>query len=274
MLGSLFRPVRVGRLFDIPILVMPAVLVLTVAVLASATDGRRLAELGLLLLFLSSALLIHELAHAVVARRQGLRVLDITIWPLGGMARMEGLLDRPQAEAPVAVAGPLANLLLAVPCLLLPGPIAAAAGWINLILGLGNLVPAFPLDGGRILRAWLARRSPLSDATAAAVRIGSWTGVILVLGAIWQDSFWIGLLLLVYIWFTGKLELVQVILRTSRPPTLRTGEVFRRALRRAAPDQEVHRPRPDAAAPGEPGARLDDLENFRGDLDEFFRRRR
>ena len=270
MLGSLFRPVRVGRLFGIPLLVMPAVLVLTVVILASAPGGGEVGELALLLGLLAVFLVAHELGHALVARRLGLKVIDITIWPLGGMARMEGVFDRPQAEAPVALAGPLVNLGLAGVFALLPGPLAAAATGINLVLGLGNLVPAFPLDGGRVLRAWMARRSPMSDATNAAVRIGSWTGVLLVVGAIAIDAFWLGLLLLLYIWFTGKLELVQVILRTAQPPTLRPGAVFLRSFRGQAPDQEVH----PAAGADRDDPQIDALENFHGDLDEFFQGRR
>ncbi len=269
MLGSLFRSVPVGRLFGIPILVMPAVLVLTIAVLFSASSNQ-VGELLVLLGLLGVSLIAHELGHALVARRLGLRVLDITIWPLGGMARMEGVFDRPQAEAPVALAGPLVNLAIAGLCALLPGPIAYAATGINLVLGLGNLVPAFPLDGGRVLRAWLARRSPLSDATAAAVRIGSWTGVAIATAAIlWLDAPWLGLLLLLYIWFTGKMELVQVILRTARPPSMRVGEVLLRSLRREPPGQEVQAPPEQAEDP-----QIEELESFHGDLDEFFQGRR
>jgi Zn-dependent protease len=200
----------------------------------------------------------------------GLRVIDITIWPLGGMARMEGLYDRPSAEAPVALAGPLVNLALAGGCALLPGPLALAGAGINLVLGLGNLVPAFPLDGGRVLRAWLARRSPLTDATQAAVRVGGWAAVcLLLLSATLLDSIGLGLLLLGYVWFTGRMELMQVILRTGRPPSMGTGEVFRRAFRSGDSGQEVHSQPEEPADP-----RVDELENFRGDLDEFFTGRR
>ncbi|RMH01975.1 MAG: hypothetical protein D6702_10090 [Planctomycetota bacterium] len=269
MFGSLFRPLPVGRLFGIPLLVMPAVLLLTVLVLAAAVGTGRLGELALLLLFLAASLLAHEFGHALVARRLGLRVLDVTIWPLGGLARMEGIFERPEAEAPAALAGPAVNLVLAGLCALLPGAAARDAALINLVLGLGNLAPAFPLDGGRVLRSWFARRSPLADATAAAVRIGSWTGTTLLLIATLNGAFWLGLLLLLYVWFTGKLELVQVILRTSRTPRLRTGEVLLRSFRGQAPGEEVH---PAAGAAGDP--RIEELESFRGGLDEFFHGRR
>ncbi len=270
MLGSLFRAVPVGRLFGIPVLVMPAVLVLTILVLAGATHAGEVGELVVLLGLLTVSLLAHELGHALTARRMGLRVIDITIWPLGGMARMEGLYDRPSAEAPVALAGPLVNLALAGGCALLPGPLALAGAGINLVLGLGNLVPAFPLDGGRVLRAWLARRSPLTDATQAAVRVGGWAAVcLLLLSATLLDSIGLGLLLLGYVWFTGRMELMQVILRTGRPPSMGTGEVFRRAFRSGDSGQEVHSQPEEPADP-----RVDELENFRGDLDEFFTGRR
>jgi len=228
-----------------------------------------------LFVILAISLLLHELAHAVVARRLGFRVLDIVIWPLGGMARMEGMSDRPNAEAKVSLAGPLVNLALAAVLLIPPGKFFFWASMLNLVLGFGNLIPAFPMDGGRVLRAWLARSSPATDATRAAVAVASWMCIPLLLLAAVNDSPWLGLLLCVYIWSVGKMELVQTILRTGRAPIFGTQEVFRRAwigADRSGDDFQNHTDSVENP-PDAPSSEQNDLENFSGSMDEFFKKR-
>jgi Zn-dependent protease len=129
--------------------------------------------------FLAS-LLAHELAHAIVARRNGLTVEGITLWLLGGVARFEGEPDSPGAELRIAGSGPLVSLLLglalagASAVLLLAGVTGLVAGclaWlaaINVVLALFNVIPAAPLDGGRLVHALLWRLS--GDRTKATLR--------------------------------------------------------------------------------------------------------
>jgi len=270
----LFRPFPLGRILGIPIRVMPAVVVLLVLVLAWAGSAAGAGGAGWLLvtlLLLGVVLIAHELGHALVARRLGLRVLDITIWPLGGMARLEGLGHRPEVEGLVALAGPAVNLLLAGVASLLPGGLAWQFTLLNLVLGLGNLVPAFPLDGGRVLRAWLARRSPAADATRAAVQVANGLALGMVVAGLLSGSLFLGLLMAFYVWSTAKGELVQVILRTGRMPVLGTRQVFLRALRPAPAPGSGEVLDPDQEDPGlDPG----ELERFHGSLEEYLRRRR
>jgi len=272
-LSFLFRPRLAGRLFGIPILIMPAVVVLTAMVLLLA--GGRGGTPGVLwtlsvLLVLAVSLLAHELGHALVARRLRVKVLDITIWPLGGMARMEGLSDRPGLEGAIALAGPLVNLILGGLFYILPGPLAFLVAWVNLVLGAGNLIPVFPLDGGRALRSFLARSAPLADATRAAVRIGGWLNLALLAAFFLADSPLLGLVFSLYLWGMGRMEIIQVVLRTGQFPVLPVGVVVRRAFAGAGWHQ---RRQPDApTAP--PTRREEDLEQFRGSLDEFFRQGR
>jgi Zn-dependent protease len=129
--------------------------------------------------FLAS-LLAHELAHAIVARRNGLTVEGITLWLLGGVARFEGEPDSPGAELRIAGSGPLVSLLLgmllagASAVLLiagLNGLVAGCLAWlaaINIVLALFNVIPAAPLDGGRLVHALLWRLS--GDRTKATLR--------------------------------------------------------------------------------------------------------
>jgi Zn-dependent protease len=162
-----------------------------------------------------ASLLVHELAHAVVARRNGLAVDGITLWLLGGVARFEGEPDSPGAELRIAGAGPLASLLLGVvlagasAVLLLAGlngMVAGCLAWlaaINVVLALFNVLPAAPLDGGRLVRALLWRLSgDRTKATLRAAQAGRGLGwVSMVAGfyvSLWTFS---GLWLIVIGWF-------------------------------------------------------------------------
>ncbi len=143
-----------------------------------------------------ASLLVHELAHALVARREGHTVEGITLWLLGGVARISGDARTPGAEARIAGVGPLASfgmagafgLLAAGLGLLSPGELGslvqAAAGWlavVNVILAVFNLLPGAPLDGGRIARAVLWRwRGDKLQATRWATGLGQLLGYGLV----------------------------------------------------------------------------------------------
>jgi len=132
-----------------------------------------------------ASLLAHELAHSIVATRRGVRVVGITLWLFGGVSRFSGDSGSPGAQALITFVGPLTSLLLGVVFLLAsaaiggganPGVVPASLAWlgyINLLLGVFNLLPAFPLDGGRILHSliWL-RTGDRLRATRIAARIG------------------------------------------------------------------------------------------------------
>jgi hypothetical protein len=148
----------------------------------------------------------HELAHALLARRFGVRVKDITLWALGGMTAFEEEPPTPRAAALVAVAGPVVSLLLggvfvvgafSVDPSWLGGLPAVALNWLavmNILLGLFNLVPAAPLDGGRVLRAWLwSRIGDRDKATARAATVGQAFGFgLVVLGVVTLMSGYLG----------------------------------------------------------------------------------
>ena len=144
------------------------------------------------LLFLAS-LLAHELAHALQARREGVEVDGITLWLLGGVARLKGEARTPGAEARIAGIGPAVSILLGVifgslavgaQLVGLPLLLVSAAAWlggINLLLGLFNLLPGAPLDGGRLLRAMVWRwRGDALRATGVATTVGRGLGFVLI----------------------------------------------------------------------------------------------
>ena len=143
------------------------------------------------LLFFAS-LLLHELGHAFQARREQMEIEDITLWLFGGVARFKGMFETAGAELRIAIAGPLVSLALGLAFALAAGlthfsqPIDGVAAWlgyVNLLLLAFNLLPALPLDGGRVLRAalWQAR-GDFAWATATAADVGRGCGLLMILG--------------------------------------------------------------------------------------------
>jgi Zn-dependent protease len=141
-----------------------------------------------------ASLLAHEVAHAVTARRHGIEVEDMTLWMLGGVARLKSEAPTPGAEVRIAGVGPLTSVLLGIlfaflatglALLGVSGPVIEAVAWlagINIMLALFNSIPAAPLDGGRLLRAFLWKRTgdPMRAAVTAAAA-GRFFGWLLVL---------------------------------------------------------------------------------------------
>ncbi len=150
-----------------------------------------MAAVAALLFFLS--ILLHELGHGLRARREGVEIEEITLWLFGGVARFRGEFPSAGAELRIAIAGPAVSLVLGLASVGiawagLPDAIDGVASWlgyINLMLLAFNLLPALPLDGGRILRAilWHARKD-FAWATRIAARAGQLFGVAMVAGGL------------------------------------------------------------------------------------------
>lgn len=198
------QTVRLGRVAGIPVGVHWSVLVvmgllaqgLAMTLLPAAMPGLApwlywVVAVPTTLLFVAS-LLAHELAHAVVARHYGVGVERVTLWLLGGVAELSGQPATPQQDLRVAAVGPLTSLAAAIAffagAMAAAGwapPVAVAAvtwlAWINVVLAVFNLLPAAPLDGGRVLRALLWRRwGDQIRAQAVAARAGRGLGGALI----------------------------------------------------------------------------------------------
>ncbi len=180
----------------------------------------------ILLIFL--CVVLHEFGHALAARRYGIKTRDITLLPIGGLARLERMPDKPREEVVVALAGPAVNVLIAAALTIVIGltsgvpdpqvmqqtgvPLAVRLFAVNIWLVLFNMIPAFPMDGGRVLRALLAMRMNYAGATQIAASVGQGIAVIFFLIGLWLNPFLV--LIAVFIFFGASSEVAVAQMRS------------------------------------------------------------
>jgi|DewCreStandDraft_4_1066084.scaffolds.fasta_scaffold23077_3 Zn-dependent protease/CBS domain-containing protein len=195
---------------------------------------------------------LHELGHAFAARRYGVRTRDITLLPIGGVARLQRMPTSPRAEIVIALAGPAVNLAIAlalaavlsaagVPLLALPDGEASllqSLFTVNLMLALFNLTPAFPMDGGRVLRAALALRKGWVSATTTAARIGQAIAVVFAIVGIFVNPLLV--LIAIFVWFGAAMEAADARLREALG-NVPLAHVLIRDFRALAPDDPLAR---------------------------------
>lgn len=125
---------------------------------------------------LFGSVVLHELGHALAARRYGIETAHITLYPFGGVAAIHRMPDNPREELVIALAGPAVNFVLVaalgIVSSVLHVPWLAPIIGVNLAMGVFNLIPAFPMDGGRVLRALLVQRMGWFRATKTAIFVG------------------------------------------------------------------------------------------------------
>jgi Zn-dependent protease len=229
------RSLKLGRIAGIGIYVHWTFLLLLAYVFLDEFGGqhgteraRALAgaEAVAFILFVFLCVTLHELGHAFAARRYGIQTRDITLLPIGGVARLERIPEKAGQELVIAIAGPLVNVIIAAALLPIVIAVFGRAGLherlltgnfllnlliTNVVLVLFNLIPAFPMDGGRVLRALLAFRLDYVTATLIAARTGQVVAIGFAAFAIWR---WNPMLVLVAVFVLlaaqGELQAVRM----------------------------------------------------------------
>lgn len=223
---------RLGRIAGIDLYMHATFLILLIWVgVSHYMEHQRLADAvsGILfILTLFGIVVLHELGHALTARRFSIPTRDITLLPIGGVARLERMPDDPRQELLVALAGPAVNVVLAIVLLaaLAPGGLGGygeafqADGsflekmfWVNISLAVFNLLPAFPMDGGRVLRALLAMRVNYVKATQTAAYIGQGMALLFGLVGLLTNPFLIFIAL--FVWMGASQESSQVEIKSA-----------------------------------------------------------
>ncbi len=179
-----------------------------------------------------TCLVLHEFGHALTARRLGIPVRRIVLLPIGGMALMERIPRNPKSELLITAAGPMVNFAIAGICFVLVGGWPTNADevavpllhWVNIAnyllvanvyLGCFNLLPVFPMDGGRVLRALLAFKLDYLRATRWALYIARAIALVGIIAAIWHGLFLLAALFL-FILYVGKREYEQLLVEEAQ----------------------------------------------------------
>lgn len=206
---------------------------------------------------------MHELGHSVVAQRLGVRVSSITLLPIGGVAALRSIPEKPSHEIAITIAGPLVNVALfgvlfviawyapfEVPPLFAPyywglglpwlpagiGELLGALLFINQLMVVFNLIPAYPMDGGRLLRATLACVMPFTRATAVAANVGRVIAAVFIgIGFLWPENLVLGVIgVLIFFAAGGEQQAIRLrsILRGAT-----VGQVMNPAFVRVTPEE-------------------------------------
>jgi Zn-dependent protease/predicted transcriptional regulator len=224
---------KLGRLLGIDVYVhFTFLLLLGFIGLSHWLAGRNLTAAANGMIFflgLFACVLLHEYGHALAARRYGIATRDITLLPIGGLARLERMPDKPYQELVVALAGPLVNVVIAVSLWLgltftdawqplaslttTSGSLVERLLVVNVFLAAFNLLPAFPMDGGRVLRSLLAMRLDYARATRVAARIGQGMAVLFGFAGLFGNPMLI--LIAVFVWIGAAQEAAATELKSS-----------------------------------------------------------
>ena len=207
-----------------------------------------------LILALFACVILHELGHALMARRFGVPTKDITLYPIGGVARLQRLPEEPMKEFWIAVAGPAVNVAIAAALaavvtaagfsfapetVLRPGQnLLASLLWLNVALAAFNLLPAFPMDGGRVLRALLATRLNYARATQIAAGVGQGMAILFALVGLVVEFNPVLLFIALFVYLGARQEARQATLRdATRGRPVREAMMTR--FRTLAPDEPL-----------------------------------
>jgi Zn-dependent protease/CBS domain-containing protein len=203
-------------------------------------------QTAILITLLFVTVVLHELSHSYLAQRYGIHIESIVLLPIGGLSAMEEIPSDPGQELRISLAGPLVNFVIAALCypiLLVLGKsypyISAFVSLfilLNLILGAFNLLPAFPMDGGRVLRAYLAERMNYVRATELASSVGKQLAIIMAIVGIFFYPLLIFVAIFVYI---GADQEYQSVLISRALGDMKVEEIMSREVKTVTPENTV-----------------------------------
>ncbi len=222
--------IRIGKLFGIPVYIHVTFILflvwIAIIIWRQAQDISMVAWGILFILSIFLCVVLHEFGHALTARRYGISTRDVTLLPIGGLARLERMPEDPRQELWVALAGPAVNVVIALVLFLglrasatalVPDSVIitrqsflARVMFINVFLVLFNLLPAFPMDGGRVLRALMATRMPYPRATHLAAVIGQTMAFLFGFAGLFWNPMLIFIALFVWIGAAQEANMVQM----------------------------------------------------------------
>jgi Zn-dependent protease len=215
------------RIFGVPIRLHFTFLILMVFIVTAGLSGDQSSLVNMAyIIALFGSVLLHELGHVAVSRRFGIRTNEIIMYPIGGVSRMERD-PKPAEEFWIALAGPLVNVAIAAAILTYlhySGRLVAVESlgrasdanlleriaFGNLILGLFNLIPAFPMDGGRVLRAYLARSRSVQDATRIAATAGRFLAIAMLFAGLLNGQYLL-MFIAIFVYLGAEQENASVI---------------------------------------------------------------
>jgi Zn-dependent protease/CBS domain-containing protein len=221
---------KIGRIFGIDVHVHFTFLLLLVFIGFAYWQRTQRIDAALVgvgfILALFACVLLHEFGHALMARRYGIKTQDITLLPIGGLARLERMPENPIQEFWVALAGPAVNVAIAAllwlwlaatggfsqetDLALINGSMVQRLMMVNVFLVVFNLLPAFPMDGGRVLRALLATRLGRRRATAIAANVGQGMAIIFGVVGFFHNPFLVFIAIFVYLGAQAEAGLVEM----------------------------------------------------------------
>ena len=246
---------RIGSAWGIPIELHLTFILLIIAVLGLSVYYDQIYSF-ILIVFLFVFVLFHELAHSVVARHYNIKVRKIVLYPIGGVSEIEEIPENPSIEWRVAFAGPFTSLVLGAALIginfvspvklifhpssvvISTGNLLLDLGYLNLLLGAFNLLPAFPMDGGRVLRALLAERMNFTDATKYASYIGRFLGIGMAFFGIIDPSYFLLIVVGVFVYIGASEEAEQTIVSTTLA-SVRVKDVMQSEIGAVRPDQTL-----------------------------------
>lgn len=211
-------------------------------------------EMVLLVCAMFFCVLLHEFGHVTAARRYGIKTPDITLWPIGGVARLERMPRKPSEELVVAICGPLVNVAIAVIIglvlgvsladdemnLVQPGHFFEKLMWWNALMVVFNLIPAFPMDGGRVLRALLTMvTGDYAKATRWAATLGQGIALFVVMLMLVNHSFQPTLLLIAFFVFYAAGQEASVVTQEEQVHDLHVSDAMMTDFRVLPPNASL-----------------------------------